>query len=93
MRLANDVDQALLLPQKAAFEVQDKNFVYVVDRNNKVQTRKFMPATRLSHFYLVDSGLKAGDKVVYEGVQNLREGMEIRPDFISMDSLLMATRH
>lgn len=93
VRLANAVDQALLLPQKAAFEVQDKNFVYVVDRNNKVQTRKFMPATRLSHFYLVESGLKAGDKVVYEGVQNLREGMEIRPDFISMDSLLMATRH
>jgi membrane fusion protein, multidrug efflux system len=88
VRLTNDVDEALFLPQKAAFEVQDKSFVYVVDRHNKVQIKNFKPQSRLSHFYIVDSGLEPGDKVVYEGVQEIREGMEINPSFIPMDSLL-----
>ena len=43
IRLATDVDDAVLVPQKAVFEVQDKNFVYVVDANNKVKTRSFVP--------------------------------------------------
>ena len=88
VRLTNDVDEALIIPQKAAFEVQDKNFVYVVDRHNKVKIQKIEPQTRISHFYILNSGLEPGDKVVYEGVQEIRDGMEINPDFISMDSLL-----
>jgi membrane fusion protein, multidrug efflux system len=88
VRLTNDVDKALLIPQKAAFEVQDKSFVYVVDQHNKVKIQKFNPQTRISHFYIVDSGLEPGEKVVYEGVQEIRDGMEINPSFISMDSLL-----
>jgi membrane fusion protein, multidrug efflux system len=91
VRLTNDLDQALLIPQKAVVEVQDKNFVYVVDQHNKVKIKEFSPQTRLSHFYIVDSGLKPGEKVVYEGVQEIRDGMEINPSFISMDSLLTRT--
>ncbi|MDJ1482123.1 efflux RND transporter periplasmic adaptor subunit [Cytophagaceae bacterium YF14B1] len=91
VRLANDVDNALMVPQKAVFEIQDKNYVYVVDGNNKVKMKEFKPKTRFSHFYIVDSGLQAGDKVVYEGIQNIREGSQIVPEFIAMDSLLTTT--
>ncbi|MDB5261935.1 MAG: efflux transporter periplasmic adaptor subunit [Adhaeribacter sp.] len=90
VRLAYDADNALLLPQKAAFEVQDQNFVYVVDKDNKVKTRNFQPESRFSHFYIVESGLKAGDQVVYEGVQDIRDGVEIKPSFVPMDSILAA---
>ncbi|WP_205504524.1 efflux RND transporter periplasmic adaptor subunit [Rufibacter psychrotolerans] len=91
VRLFNEVDSALLLPQKAAFEIQDKNFVYVVDKDNKVKTRSFAPKARISHFYIVESGLEPGEKVVYEGVQTLREGTTIEPELIQMDSLLTAS--
>lgn len=91
VRLFNEVENALLVPQKAAFEIQDKNFVYIVGDDNKVQTRSFEPKARFSHFYIVESGLEPGEQVVYEGTQSLREGATIRPELISMDSLLSAT--
>ncbi|WP_187263522.1 efflux RND transporter periplasmic adaptor subunit [Pontibacter beigongshangensis] len=90
IRLANAVDSALLVPQKATFEIQDKNFVYVVDKDNKVRIRNFEPKARLSHFYIVASGLEEGDHVVYEGVHSLREGISIEPELVLMDSLLVA---
>ncbi|MFC5409738.1 efflux RND transporter periplasmic adaptor subunit [Larkinella bovis] len=88
IRLKSEVDDALLVPQKAVFEVQDRNFVYVVDTANKVKMRSIVPQSRLAQFYLVKSGLEPGDKVVYEGIQNIREGMEIVPQALSADSLL-----
>lgn len=91
VRLFNEVDSALLVPQKATFEIQDKNFVYIVGKDNKVQTRSFEPKARFSHFYIVESGLEPGEQVVYEGAQTLREGTLITPELIPMDSLLAAT--
>lgn len=88
IRLKNEVDNAVLVPQKAVFEVQDKNYVYVVDTANKVKMRSFVPQSRLAQFYLVKSGLEPGEKVVYEGIQNIREGMQIVPQEMSSDSLL-----
>ncbi|OLY93047.1 membrane fusion protein, multidrug efflux system [Cnuella takakiae] len=79
VNLETSVEKALLLPQKSVFEIQDKNYVYVVDKDNKVRMRSFVPRTRLSHFYIVQSGLKEGERIVFEGVQSLRDGMEIIP--------------
>jgi RND family efflux transporter MFP subunit len=88
IRLRNEVDNAILVPQKAVFEIQDKNYVYVVDASNKVKTRSFVPQGRLAQFYLVKSGLEPGEKVVYEGIQNIRDGMQIVPQALSAESLL-----
>ena len=87
IRLTNDVSDALLVPQKSVFEVQDKNFVYVVDADNRVKTRSFVPQSRVDQFYIVQSGLKAGDRIVYEGLQSLKDGMKIIPQPMSADSL------
>jgi membrane fusion protein (multidrug efflux system) len=77
-----------MVPQKAVFEIQDKNFVFVVDSNNQVRMRSFVPKLRFSHYYIVESGLQAGDKIVYEGIQNISEGMKITPQPVEMDSLI-----
>lgn len=87
IRLANAVSDAILVPQKAVFEVQDKNYVYVVDAANKVKTRSFVPQGRVDSNYIVQSGLKAGERVVYEGIQNIRDGATIIPKAVSADSL------
>ncbi|MGA0558952.1 efflux RND transporter periplasmic adaptor subunit [Larkinella sp. VNQ87] len=88
IRLENEVDNVVLVPQKAVFEIQDKNYVYVVDAANKVKMRSIVPQSRLSQFYLLKSGLEPGEKVVYEGIQNLREGMQIVPQALSAEKLL-----
>ena len=88
IRLENTVEDALVIPQKAAFAIQDKNFVYVVDKENRVYMRSFVPKTRFSYFYLIEGGLEPGESIVYEGVQNIRNGVTIDPVAVAMDSLI-----
>ncbi len=84
--VANQVSNALLVPQKAVSEIQDRNFVFVVGKDNRVRMQSFVPQQRVNDFYLVASGLKEGDKIVYEGIQDIKDGSLITPKFIG-DSL------
>ena len=88
VRLLTMLPNALLVPQKAVFELQDKNYVYVVNPANEVHPRSFVPQTRLGDFFVVQTGLKAGERVVYEGAPELHDGEKIQPRPVAMDSLL-----
>ena len=79
---------ALLVPQRAVFELQDKNYVYVVDKTGTVHPRSFVPQTRLGDFFVVQAGLKPGERVVYEGAPELHDGERIQARPVAMDSLL-----
>lgn len=92
IRLTSQLPTALLLPQKAVFEIQDQNFVYVVDQNSMVHTRSFTPQTRLGDFYVVKEGLKPGERVVYEGAPELRDKQIIKAKAVVMDSLAVAAQ-
>lgn len=91
IRLTNTVENAVLIPQKAAFEIQDKSFVYVLDKDNKIKTRSFVPKSRLSGYYIVKSGLEPGETIVCEGLQGLKDGVTINPKVILMDSVKTET--
>lgn len=71
---------AIVIPQKATYEIQDKKFVYTVGKDNKVVSTEItvMPQNDGAS-YVVMSGLKAGDRIVVEGVRALKNGMEIKP--------------
>lgn len=77
VRLTNTLNQAVLVPQKSVMEIQDKNYVFVVDANNRVKMRNFVPRSRIANFYIVESGLKSGETIVYEGSQSLKDDMII----------------
>ena len=75
-----NMENVISIPQSATVEIQDKKFVYVLQPDN---TLKY---TEIGIFnldngkeYLVTSGLNAGDKIVIEGVQNLKDGQKIQP--------------
>lgn len=89
VRLMTAIKNALIIPQKSTFEIQDKSYVYVVDKNNEVKMQSFTPMMRLSHFYIIEEGLESGDKIVYEGLQNMKEGMKISPTTVPLDSLML----
>ena len=72
----NDV---VKLPQKSVFEVQDKNYVYVVDAANKVAIRNIIPVARAGNAYLVKEGIAPGERILFEGNQTIREGQVIKP--------------
>ncbi|MCC2546466.1 efflux RND transporter periplasmic adaptor subunit [Hymenobacter sp. BT175] len=86
--LANTVAEALLVPQKAVFEQQDKNYVFVVDEQGTVHQKNFVPRSRLAAFYVVKSGLQPGERIVCEGIQDLRDGASITARPVTMRSLL-----
>jgi len=85
--LSNKIADVLLIPQRSAFDIQDRTYVYVVNKDNTLRTQRFVPLTRLGGNYLVREGLHADDRILYEGAQNVREGMTIRPQPISADVL------
>ena len=79
---------AILIPQKSTFEIQDKIFAYVVDKNSRVQSRNLKISQRLSNLFVVQTGLEPGDQLVYEGFQSLQNGEKIQTEFLPIETLL-----
>ena len=68
---------ALMIPQKSTFELQDKVFVFVVNKNNVVEQRHVALAMRFPNHYALAGGLKPGERILYEGVQLVKAGDKI----------------
>jgi membrane fusion protein (multidrug efflux system) len=73
------VKNALLVPQRAVQELQGTYTVVVVGEGDKVETRKVKPGQKVGNLWIIQEGLKSGDRVVVEGFQRLRDGMTIVP--------------
>jgi membrane fusion protein, multidrug efflux system len=88
VRISQQVDSAILIPQKTSYELQGKHFVYVVGTDNKVRNTEIEVMTgNLKAAYIVTSGLKPGDKIVLEGITALRNEAEIKPKIVPAGSL------
>ncbi|MFB9862669.1 efflux RND transporter periplasmic adaptor subunit [Rufibacter immobilis] len=79
---------ALLIPQKATFEVLDKKYVYVVDKENVLRSREIMVAAELPHIFVVQKGLNEGDKILLEGLRLVRENEKIHTKFVEPRTVL-----
>ncbi len=84
--LQTSMANALMIPQKAVMEIQDKSFVFVVEKDNKVRMKSFVPKTKISEYIVVKSGLSEHDTIVYEGIQNMRDGSIIKPQYVSPEN-------
>lgn len=82
VQLRFPIPNALIIPQKATFEIQDKIYVYVVDENNVVRSKIIGVKQSLPNIYIVDSGLSEKDKILLDGVQNVKEEAKIDAKFI-----------
>lgn len=73
------LDDALVVPQKATFDVLDKKFVFVVDEAGAVHTRPITVSAELPNVYVVAEGLDEKDKVLLDGLRKVRDGVVIEP--------------
>jgi membrane fusion protein (multidrug efflux system) len=73
------IENCLLIPQNATFEIQNKKFVYIVDENSNVSTTEIeiYPLNNGSD-YVVTKGLSTGDKIVIEGINSIKNGSTIK---------------
>ncbi|MDW7691500.1 efflux RND transporter periplasmic adaptor subunit [Flammeovirgaceae bacterium SG7u.111] len=82
------IKNALLIPQKATFEVLDKKYVFVIDEHNEIKSRKITIAEEMPHIYVVSEGLDENDKILLEGLRLVKENEEIDYEFIEPYSAL-----
>jgi len=80
VRLGINHDNVILIPQSVTAEVQDKVFVYVVDKDNKVTKSPITILGKSGTDYLVKDGIKAGDRLVFKGFETLQDGTVIFPE-------------
>jgi len=69
---------AIIIPQKSTFEVQGNIYVYLVDKNNTVYSKKINPINRLSNYFVLDKDLTNEDKLIYEGIQSIKTGDKVK---------------
>ncbi|WP_375434854.1 efflux RND transporter periplasmic adaptor subunit [uncultured Hymenobacter sp.] len=79
VRLGLAFANAVAVPQIATLEMQDKVFVFLVGDSNKVSKQPIVIAGKSGPNYLVQNGLKAGNRIVYSGFDHLHEGEVIQP--------------
>lgn len=82
------VKDALIIPQKSTFEIQDKIYVFVVKEDNTLEQRNIFPKMRFTDFYAVESGLSKDDKIIFEGVENAKDGAKIESVFVDLASVM-----
>jgi membrane fusion protein (multidrug efflux system) len=71
------VEDGILIPQRCVTELQGLYSVMVVDEGNKIDRREITVGPTIGEFWLIVEGLKPGEKVVYEGLQAVRDGVEV----------------
>lgn len=80
LRLGLQHDDAILVPQSATVEMQDKVFVFALHTGNKVNKMPITVIGKSGNNYLVKDGLKSGDQIVLSGFDRLQEGQVIQPE-------------
>lgn len=85
VKLSLPHENAILVPQEATVEVQDKIFVFAVNKKNKVSKKPIHIIGKSGTDYLVRSGVKPGDRIIFKGFENIQEGAVIRPEQVKQE--------
>lgn len=87
VRIPRTIDSALVIPQTATYELQDKQFVYTLTKDNKViSTAINTSPSGNGSFFIVHDGINKGDRIVLDGF-NLKDSTQILPKPVDADSL------
>jgi len=72
---------ALIIPQKATFEILEKKYVFIVDEKNIVHQQEIAIAAELPDIYMIKSGISPGDKIMFEGIRKVKDGDKVEFEF------------
>ena len=87
IKIPQHFSNSLVIPEVATFEQQGKVFVYKVE-NDTLKQAIITLKSRADNYAVVESGLKKGDVILAQGLNKVRTGTVIKPQPISMDSLV-----
>jgi membrane fusion protein (multidrug efflux system) len=79
---------ALLIPQRATFEVMDQRYVFVIDKDNVARMTRVKVGAELPHLFVIEEGLAENDRVLLDGIRKVKNNEEIEVNFVEPDSVL-----
>ena len=88
IKIRRPLKNALVIPQRATFEILDKRYVWVVDENHVAHQTLITVKHELEDIFVIDSGLKVRDKIVLEGVREVEEGEKVEYEFRTPEEAL-----
>lgn len=85
--MAKPYPNAMLIPQKAVFDVMDKSYVYVINKDNKLEQRLIHIEADIPQMFILKEGLKDDDKILLEGLRRVHSGQQVEMAFKSPDKV------
>ncbi len=79
---------ALIIPQKATFEVLEKKFVFVIDSENVVHQKEIVVAAELTNLFIVEKGLSEKDRILLDGIRMVKDGDKIEIELAEPSSVM-----
>lgn len=92
IRMTLPLKNALIIPQKATYEIQDQKYVFVIDKNGVAKSKNIKVAYELPDIYVVASGLSSGDKILLEGVQKVKDDQKVKVKFQDPKKVLQSLK-
>lgn len=81
VRMTLPLRNALIIPQKATYEIQDQKYVFVIGKDGVARSKNIKVAYELPDVYVVGSGLEKDDKILLEGVQKVKDDQKVQTKF------------
>lgn len=86
--LSHVVKNALVIPQRAKFEVLAKTYVYVVGEDDVVRQREIIIQKEMDDIYMIKSGVDVNDKIIFEGLRQVRDGEKVKYEYRAPEEIL-----
>ena len=90
--LSVPLDDALIIPQKATFEILEKKYVFVVSKDNVVEQREITIAAEMPDIYVVSSGLKEDERILLEGLRKVSNNDKIKYEYEEPNHVIASLR-
>jgi membrane fusion protein (multidrug efflux system) len=75
------LNNALIIPQKATFEVLEKKYVFVVDKDDVVRQREITIKAEIPDLYIIAGGVKSNERILLEGIRKVRDNEKIAVEY------------
>ncbi len=82
------VHDAIVIPQRATFEIMDKRYVYVVDKDDLVHRREIFVQNETDDVFVIQKGVGVGDRIVLEGIRQVHDGEKLEYEFRPTDEVI-----
>ncbi|MCA9053437.1 MAG: efflux RND transporter periplasmic adaptor subunit [Planctomycetaceae bacterium] len=93
IRIHRPMKDAIVIPQRATYEILAKQYVYVIDQDDVVRQREIEVEKELDDIYVIKSGLQKDDRIVFEGIRQVRDGDKVEFEYRDPDEILNSLKY